>query len=209
MIEVRLWKSNDAGEHAMMLSMSQSQANFASSASQDRNTFLLEEVYWNAVETRNAALDGTLVYAVVTTGVFCKPSCRSRMPLRKNVRFFQTAQAAQLAGFRACLRCQPTASMQAGATVLAVHAACRWMEQHADSHTSYISLARHAGMGATHFHRAFKRIIGVTPKRYADGLRLQHFKTGLKHAETVTGQIYDSGFSSPAGFTNEPTAPSA
>ncbi len=78
----------------------------------------------------------------------------------------------------------------------AVQAACRWMEQHIDSRISYKSLAARAGMGAAHFHRAFKHIVGVTPKRYADGLRLQHFKTGLKEAENVTEQIYASGFSS-------------
>ncbi len=156
-----------------------------------------EDLYWRAVETRDPALDGTMVYAVATTGIFCKPSCSSRRPLRSNVSFFSTAQEAQQAGFRPCLRCKP---MQQDKLVdpaaQAVRSACQWLQQHRGSPASYTDLAARAGMGAAHFHRAFKRIVGVTPKRYADGLRLQHFKSGLRQAGSITDQMYDSGFSS-------------
>ncbi len=158
-----------------------------------------DDLYWHAVQTRDAALHAGLVYAVVTTGIFCKPSCSSRRPLRSNVRFFPSALLAQQAGFRPCLRCEPTRQQNQpdDPAFQAVQAACRWLEQHTDSATSYTVLAAHAGMGAAHFHRAFKRIVGITPKRYADGLRLRHFKTGLKHTgNSVTGQMYDSGFGS-------------
>lgn len=164
---------------------------------QEDATLCTEDLYWRAVESRDAGLNATMVYAVTTTGVFCKPSCGSRRPLRSNVMFFSTAQQALQAGFRACLRCKPMQQTdQADAVAQAVQAACRWLEQHADTRTTYTDLATRAGMGAAHFHRSFKRIVGITPKRYADGLRLQHFKSHLKRAGSVTDQIYDSGFSS-------------
>ncbi len=150
---------------------------------------------WAAVCARDSTRDGTLLYGVVTTGVFCKPSCASRRPLRRNVLFFATAATAQGAGFRACLRCRP-AEPGAGAADAAIQEACRWMQLHPTETASYAALAARAGMGAAHFHRTFKRLIGVTPKRYADGLRLQHFKQQLGQGSGVTASVYASGFGS-------------
>ncbi len=181
-------------ESATMVSIPPTVHNAQSTATP---TETVDEARWRAVCARDEVR--SFVYAVVTTGVFCWPSCKSRRPLQRNVRFFSGPTAAEHAGFRPCLRCRPASNLvSSDASMQAVMDACRWMEQNPDQPMSYVVLAQRAGMGPSHFHRTFKRVIGVTPKRFADGLRMRTFKAGLKHGGRVTDQLYASGFGSPS-----------
>ena len=157
---------------------------------------LTAEQRWKAVEQRDARQNGKFFYGVVTTGVFCKPSCGSRRPLRRNVRFYDTAEQAVADGLRPCKRCQPDRDRELDATQLAVRAACRYLKAHAAEPVSLAKLAAQAGISAAHFHRSFKRLVGVTPKEYADKLRMDDLKQGLKKGGAVTEQVYASGFGS-------------
>ena len=153
-----------------------------------------EDEMWRAVIERDAALDGTFVYGVVTTGVYCRPSCPSRNPLRANVRFFATGEAAEEAGLRACKRCRP------GQDEIDTHAAivarvCRIIET-SEQQPQLAELASAVGLSPWHLHRLFRKATGVTPKGYAKATREQRLRAGLPQARTVTEAIYDAGFSS-------------
>jgi AraC family transcriptional regulator of adaptative response/methylated-DNA-[protein]-cysteine methyltransferase len=125
---------------------------------------------WKAVVARDAASDGRFVFAVSTTGVFCRPSCAARRPKRENVSFFASPAEAEAAGFRACLRCRP-ASSEPPAAVRAVQRAVAFLETNADAPVPLSVLARAAGLSPFHLQRVFKKLVGVTPKRYADARR--------------------------------------
>jgi AraC family transcriptional regulator of adaptative response/methylated-DNA-[protein]-cysteine methyltransferase len=153
--------------------------------------------HWNAVQTRDASKDGTFVYGVATTGVYCRPSCASRRPLRKNVRFYATPADAARDGFRACLRCKPDA---AGATRERVDARMREaavrIARDAGLPLSLKTLAEAAGLSPFHFQRRFKAEIGLTPKAFHEAERVRSLKRGLRSAPSVTDAIYDAGFGS-------------
>lgn len=130
-----------------------------------------------------------------TTGIFCRPGCSSRLPKRENVTFFDTCKEAELAGYRPCRRCNPgTTSPRERLLDLIVHA-CRDIEQ-AESPPALDKLAAEAGLSPWHFHRLFKKIVGVTPKQYFTTHQLQRFRDSLKMERSVTAAIYDAGFSS-------------
>ena len=120
---------------------------------------------WTAVAERDRSADGAFVFAVRTTGVYCRPGCSSRSPLRKNVSFFSRWEEAEGAGFRACKRCTPNSS-EADATLALVQRACRRIES-AERLLPLAELAGEAGLSPFHFHRLFKRQVGVTPRAYA------------------------------------------
>ncbi len=151
---------------------------------------------WKAVESRDARQDGKFFYGVVTTGVYCKPSCGSRRPLRKNVRFYDNAELAAKDGLRPCKRCHPDLASPYDATAKAVRTACRYLKSHPAEPPSLGELAAHVSMSPAYFHRSFKRLVGVTPKEYADKLRMDDLKRGLKQGGAVTGNVYASGFGS-------------
>jgi AraC family transcriptional regulator, regulatory protein of adaptative response / methylated-DNA-[protein]-cysteine methyltransferase len=150
---------------------------------------------WRAVADRDARFDGQFVYAVRTTNVYCRPSCASRRPKRENVSFFESADEAEAAGFRPCLRCDPrggrTEPMPA-----AVERARRYLEEHGDRVVSLSELARHAGLSASHLQRSFKRVVGVSPKEYQDGLRVTQLKARLRAGDTVSRATFEAGFGS-------------
>src|SRR5215475_3819610 len=129
-----------------------------------------EDPRWRAVERRDRAADGTFVYSVRTTGVYCRPSCAARLPRRENVAFHQTCADAARAGFRPCKRCRPNEPALAEAHAAVVARACRLIED-AEEAPSLDALAQSAGMSRFHFHRVFKAVTGVTPKAYAAGHR--------------------------------------
>ena len=131
-------------------------------------------VAWRAVEGRDASYDGRFVYAVRSTGVFCKPSCPSRRALRSNVAFFPTTAAAERAGFRACRRCRPTD--QSG-THPAIEKARAYLDAHVDRLVSLDELATVVGLSASHLQRSFKRALGVSPKEYQSEHRMRRFKS--------------------------------
>jgi AraC family transcriptional regulator of adaptative response/methylated-DNA-[protein]-cysteine methyltransferase len=161
--------------------------------------FATDEERWHAVQMRDKRADNVFVYSVKTTGVYCRPSCAAKCPKRENVRFYGTPKEAEQAGFRACKRCGPNAGSIVEQHAAAVSKACKLMEG-ADESPNLETLAAAAGMSASHFHRTFKSLMGVTPKQYASGHRSQRVREGLLESATVTGAIYDAGFNSNGRF---------
>src|ERR1700735_5700764 len=150
---------------------------------------------WNSVITRNAAHDGKFVFAVATTGVYCRPSCPARRPRRENVTFFTHPDQAEKAGFRACLRCRPrllSGSPQSDT----VKAICRYIEQHLDEATTLQQLGRAFHQSPFHLQRRFKAALGITPRQYADSCRLRTLKRSLQAGDSVTRAMYDAGYGS-------------
>ena len=154
---------------------------------------------WTALLARDPKADGSFVYSVETTGVFCRPSCPSRPARPQNVRFHLTPQAAAAAGYRACLRCRPTEPPPAVRHADAVAAACRAMEA-AETQPRLAELAREAGLSPHHFHRLFKAATGLTPRAYAAGVRARRVRDALPSALTVTEAAYQAGFNSGGRF---------
>jgi AraC family transcriptional regulator of adaptative response/methylated-DNA-[protein]-cysteine methyltransferase len=151
---------------------------------------------WAAVLRRDRALDGRFVTGVLTTGIYCRPSCAARHPKRENVRFFATGEQARATGLRACLRCKPDDVSRDAA---AVEAALKLIET-AEEPPSLEQLAARAGYSPFHFHRLFKRATGVTPAAYARGKRARTMTESLAANGRVTDAIYDSGYSGPGRF---------
>jgi AraC family transcriptional regulator of adaptative response/methylated-DNA-[protein]-cysteine methyltransferase len=160
--------------------------------SEDR---LREDLCWDAVVARDPGQDGRFVFAVSTTGVYCRPSCAARRPRRENVRFFPRPQQAEQAGFRACLRCRPGA---AGGDPQsdAVKAICRYIEQHLDEPITLERLGKVFGQSPFHLQRRFKATLGITPREYADSCRLRLLKRNLQAGDNVTRAMYDAGYGS-------------
>ena len=158
-----------------------------------------DEARWQAVRRRDPAYDGAFVFAVRTTGVYCRPSCASRPAKRENVAFFSTAAEAQKAGYRACKRCRPDKLGAPDPKVEAVRLACKRIAA-AEETPKLADLAASAGMSPFHFHRVFKKVAGVTPKAYAAQTKARRAAEGLRTAGTVTEAIYDAGFNSSSRF---------
>ena len=152
---------------------------------------------WQALLDRDASQDGVFYYGVLTTGVYCRPSCSSRRPNRENVRFYATPDEAERDGLRPCMRCHPRAASNTDPAAERVRALCRYIEQNAGSTLSLEELAREAKLSPYHLQRSFKAIVGVSPKQYVDDCRLRNFKSILRReGEQVTGAIYEAGFGS-------------
>jgi AraC family transcriptional regulator of adaptative response/methylated-DNA-[protein]-cysteine methyltransferase len=151
---------------------------------------------WEAVSNRDHSFDGIFYVGVLTTGVYCKPSCSARRPLRKNVRFYPTPKAAERDGLRACLRCRPLEGP--GAKPSRIQELCRYIEEHAAEPLTLEELAEKAGLGRFHLQRTFKAAVGLSPKQYQEACRLQSLKGALKQSNDVTGAVYDAGFGSPS-----------
>jgi AraC family transcriptional regulator, regulatory protein of adaptative response / methylated-DNA-[protein]-cysteine methyltransferase len=151
---------------------------------------------WRAVQARDRRYDGAFVYAVRSTGIYCRPSCPARRPSRGRVVFFPSAQAAEAAGFRPCRRCLPRAVSPLQPAGDAVRDLCRYIEAHLDERLTLSRLAARLGMSPFALHRAFKRILGVTPREYADAQRIERLKTSLAGGRDVTTALYEAGYSS-------------
>jgi AraC family transcriptional regulator of adaptative response/methylated-DNA-[protein]-cysteine methyltransferase len=174
-----------------------------------RRQYLSDADRWRAVAARDRAADGRFVYAVRTTGVYCRPSCGARLARRENVCFHATPADAERAGFRACKRCGPASpAASAGgahAHAAAVAAACgRIAGAAGGAPPDVATLAAAAGMSPSHFHRVFKSLTGVTPKAYAAARRAARLRESLSRrgggGGTVTAALYDAGFNSPGRF---------
>lgn len=150
---------------------------------------------WAALEKRDASAVGTFFYGVRTTGVYCRPGCTSRLPLRKNTMFFETLAEAEAAGLRSCKRCRPADGSPAERHLAAIQRACALLEK-SDAVPSLEELADAAGISRFHFHRVFKQITGATPRDYARTHRLGRLAEKLDAGEPVTESIYASGFGS-------------
>jgi AraC family transcriptional regulator of adaptative response/methylated-DNA-[protein]-cysteine methyltransferase len=178
-----------------MLSLGMTTADLARQAPQ----FVSDDDRWEAIRRRDRAADGAFYYSVLTTGVYCRPSCAARLPRRENVSFHATPADAERAGFRACKRCRPNEVAFAERQAEMVAQACRTIEE-ADEMPSLDALAEAAGLSRFHFHRVFKAATGVTPKAYADAHRGNRVRARLARSGTVTEAIYDAGFNSNGRF---------
>lgn len=154
---------------------------------------------WAAVVARDKRADDTFFFSVKTTGVYCRPSCGARTPRPENVAFHRSAEEAERAGFRPCLRCEPDQRPLAARHAETVAALCRIIEQSATP-LSLDALARRAGMSAWHLHRVFKSVTGVTPKGYAAARRAERVRAALDAKGSVTEAMLDAGYNSSGRF---------
>ncbi len=143
---------------------------------------------WEGVLRR----EGTFLFGVVTTGVYCRPCCAARRPLRRNVRFFETCAAAEAAGLRACLRCRPNAE----SSTAKIEELCRFIEQHSDQQLTLAALAERIKMSPFTLQRRFQAVTGITPKHFLEACRLRQLKQHLRSDEDVTGAVYHAGYGS-------------
>src|SRR3984957_1311859 len=150
---------------------------------------------WNAVLSRDGGRDGEFVFAVSSTGVYCRPSCPARRPRRENVQFFLRPEQAEQAGYRACLRCRPKA-YSGNPESDGVKAICRFIEQHLDEPLTLHRLGKEFQQSPFHLHRRFKAVLGITPREYADSCRLRMLKRNLQAGDSVTRAMYDAGYGS-------------
>ena len=150
---------------------------------------------WQAVTTRDARLDGTFVYAVRSTGIYCLPSCPSRRPHRRHVVFFSVPQAAEREGYRPCLRCRPRDPQHKTNSEWA-NRICRLIEAHASKAMRLPVLAKLAGMKPLGLQRRFKKLLGLSPRSYADAIRLGRLKSQLRQGDDVTNALYTAGYGS-------------
>jgi len=154
---------------------------------------------WDAVANRDRSADGRFVYAVSSTGVYCRPSCPSRRPRRDRVSFFDSPAAARAAGFRACRRCRPDVIEAIDPWVDKIRRACVYLAN-VDGHPPLAALARRIGGSPYHLQRNFKRLVGVTPREYAEACRLRRVKRHLRQGSDVTGAMLDAGYGSSSRF---------
>src|SRR5437868_6882349 len=150
---------------------------------------------WEAVMSRDPNQDGRFVFAVSSTGVYCRPSCPSRRPRRENVTFFRKPDEAERAGYRACLRCRPRA-ISGNAQMEMVKAVCRYIEQHLDEPVTLARLGEAFRQSPFHLQRTFKAVLGISPRAYADSCRMNQLKRNLQAGHSVTRALYDAGYSS-------------
>jgi AraC family transcriptional regulator of adaptative response/methylated-DNA-[protein]-cysteine methyltransferase len=150
---------------------------------------------WSAVLARDGTRDGEFVFAVSSTGVYCRPSCPARRPRRENVEFFVRPEQAEQAGFRACLRCRPK-SYSGNPESDGMKAICRFIEQHLDEPLTLHRLGKEFQQSAFHLQRRFKAVLGITPREYADSCRLRLLKRHLQAGDSVTRAMYDAGYGS-------------
>ncbi|SNB71303.1 DNA-O6-methylguanine--protein-cysteine S-methyltransferase /Transcriptional regulator Ada [Arboricoccus pini] len=159
-----------------------------------------ETAAWShAVDMRDAGFDGRFVYAVRTTGVFCRPSCPARRPKAENTAFFATPEEALAAGYRPCRRCQPMAAPAARGHADVIAAACRRLES-AEDLPDLTTLAREAGFSPYHFHRLFKAATGLTPRAYGAAVRARALRHHLADSGSITAALYAAGFNSSGRF---------
>ena len=151
---------------------------------------------WAAVLRRDAARDGRFVYAVRSTGVYCRPSCPSRKPRRAAVVFFDDAEGAEEAGYRPCRRCRPSGAPAASASVATVRLACDIIRANPEGRLTLRALASRVGVSAFHLQRLFTSLAGISPRAYAQACRLGRLKAALKRGDRVTPALYEAGYGS-------------
>ena len=162
-------------------------------ATQSQLTVPSGEQMYSAIANRDSSYDGHFYYGVVTTGVFCKPSCAARLANRENIRYFSDPESAVAAGFRPCKRCRPDDLQRDVDELVAI---ARYIETHADDRLTLASLSAKADLSPSRFQKKFKAAFGVSPKEYQDAARLDSFKNALKDGDNVTGAIFSAGFGS-------------
>lgn len=161
--------------------------------------YLTDEARWKALIQRDSTAEGEFFYSVRTTGVYCRPTCSSRLPKRENVQFHETSEAAERAGFRACKRCQPNGSSLSEHYANVVAKACRLIET-SEKAPALAALANAVGMSPFYFHRIFSHFTGLTPKAYATARLAEKVRQQLPQSASVTEAIYEAGFDSSSRF---------
>lgn len=155
-----------------------------------------EEDYWQGVLAKDASFDGIFVYAVRSTGIYCRPSCCARRPRREQVLFFPLPEAAQQAGFRPCKRCSPQDTTTRNPHAELIERVCHYIERHLESPLTLDTLSKEVSMSPHHLQRVFKRIMGISPHQYTEARRLNLLKAQLKEGQTVTKALYETGYGS-------------
>ena len=151
---------------------------------------------WELVLSRDRHSDGAFVYAVRSTGIYCRPSCASRRPRRDQVVFFPLPAAAERAGFRPCLRCKPQQAKALDPGVEMIRRACAFLDERPEEPVTLNALAAFVGASPFHLQRTFTRVMGVSPREYHDARRIERFKKELKQKGNVTHAMYEAGFGS-------------
>lgn len=152
---------------------------------------------FQAVASRDASQDGSFVYAVRSTGIYCRPSCASRRPNPKHLLFFFAPEDAEHAGYRACQRCKPQ-QVAVSAQAEAIRRVCQEIEADPDRPAHLRRLAQAVGLSAHHLQRTFRRVMGITPRQYADQIRIARLKSQLRKGNDVTTALYEAGYGSPS-----------
>ncbi len=155
-----------------------------------------DEAKWQAVVAKDARFDGEFVFAVSSTKIYCRPSCPSRRPKRERVSFFRLPDEAEQAGFRACLRCHPRKAAIADPQLELVKRVCRLLDDAEVETTTLAALSEKTGVSSFHLQRVFKKIMGVTPRQYAEASRVSRFKGATREGKSIVTAIYDAGFGS-------------
>ena len=158
----------------------------------------MTDARWTAVAERDASHDGRFVYAVSTTGIYCRPSCGARTPRQAHVALFGTPAGAEAAGYRACLRCGPAdARTPAEATVDRARAAIdACLDADPEAQVTLADVARRVGWSAGHLQRTFARVVGLSPRAYADARRVARARAALQGGATVLAATFEGGFGS-------------
>jgi AraC family transcriptional regulator of adaptative response/methylated-DNA-[protein]-cysteine methyltransferase len=151
---------------------------------------------WQAVLNRDARFDGAFVYAVQTTGIYCRPSCPSRKPARRNVDFYPLPEVAERAGFRPCRRCRPDKAESGDPQVEQAREICRYIEAHLDAPLTLEALGEQFYLSPYHLQRTFKEIVGISPQQYAEACRIGRVKAALRQGGDISGATYEAGFGS-------------
>lgn len=152
------------------------------------------DTYWTAILGRDARYDGQFVYGVRSTRIFCRPSCPSRRPGREQVEIFDDSPSAKQAGFRACLRCQPELASNPQAALVAD--ICAALDEENTTIPSLEDLGQRFAMSPTHLQRMFTKVMGISPRRYAQARRLERLKAELRDGQDVTNALYSAGYGS-------------
>ncbi|HEX3942505.1 MAG TPA: bifunctional DNA-binding transcriptional regulator/O6-methylguanine-DNA methyltransferase Ada [Rhizomicrobium sp.] len=161
---------------------------------------------WQAVLGRDRRYDGMFVYAVKSTGVYCRPSCPSRRPRREMVEFFEQPTHAEHAGFRSCLRCRPTELNGARELPQVITRVCRFIDEIVEEGPTLDRLAEVAGVSSFHLQRSFKGALGISPRQYAELKRFLRLKSRLQKGDDVTTAMYEAGFNSPSRLYERSTS---
>jgi AraC family transcriptional regulator, regulatory protein of adaptative response / methylated-DNA-[protein]-cysteine methyltransferase len=162
---------------------------------QSKNSTPNDDQRWDAVMARDRAHDGKFVFAVASTGIYCRPSCPARRPKRENVKFFSRPEQAEHAGYRACSRCRPSSASGDSESDL-LKEICRYIELHLDEPLTLQLLGKVFHQSPFHLQRRFKAALGITPREYADSCRLRQLKRSLQAGDNVTRAMYDAGYGS-------------
>lgn len=159
-----------------------------------------ENIFWRAMRENDARFDGVFFVGVKTTGIYCRPTCRARLPKRENVEFHISRESAVQSGFRACKRCKPELETAVNSKVETVIKACYLLEKGEVENISLQTLGEKIDVSPTHLQKVFKEIVGISPKQYIDEIKMQKFKRQVKRGDDVTNAMYEAGFGSSRGL---------